>query len=159
MIRTQDKVTCHMQVELNLAMWIATIVCLVAGIGMCLGYLVVAKFNEEMPEYAFYLLLGVFPLLIGLGLVAVVSKNLSLAKKSKVENFYAFTETQVMIKTVTADKETGTFSYPYAHFKKISNTPCFIFLYPQSGGAFGVDKRKLSKDQVITLKKWLKLTK
>jgi hypothetical protein len=148
-----------MQMELNLAMWIGTVVCLVAGIGMCLAYLLVAKLSEEMPDYAFILLLGVFPLLVGLGLIAVVGKNLNTAKKSKVENFYAFTETQVMVKTVTGKKETHTYSYPYAHFKKITNAPCFIFLYPQSGGAFGVDKRKLSKEQVATLKQWLKIAK
>jgi hypothetical protein len=128
----------------------------VLGIGMCLGYLLWAKLADSLPEESFALLLGVFPLLIGLGLIAVVSKNVSQAKKLQIENFYAFSEESVLVRTQTKGVEGTAYSYPYGHFKKIVHAPHYLFLYPQTGAAFGVDKRKLTADELSTLLGWLK---
>jgi high-affinity Fe2+/Pb2+ permease len=156
MIKTNVKVTKRMQFALNLELWIATIVCLVAGVGMCIGYLIWNKLSESLPEGSFFLLLGVFPLIVGLGLVCVVSKNLSEVKGKNIEHYYAFSENNVLIKTETDGKSNGAFSYPYANFKRVKNTVGFFFLYAQNGSAFGIDKAKLSKEQVKTILQWIK---
>lgn len=158
MFKCSVKIDEKLQREINEKSWLINLIVLIIGsIGLGV-YIIVGAF----VEYAWMdILLWVFAIMFGFGLVMVISIR-KINKKSAENNLTNEIELEedcVSLSTIKNNEIIGTLKVYYKDLIKVRETENYLVLYINKQSAIPVPKKEFKPEELSTIKLWINTAK
>ena len=156
MIECKTTVDEHVQGDILRVQKILCIVMLVVGIVGIIAYIVL----QTIFDNSLLNILLLFAVFFGFGLVFTISTTNTIKKagENPFTNTYSFDVDTLSIECKRGEEIVATITTKYSEFYKVKETDRYLLLYPSKLAVYPVLKSNLSENDLIEIRRLLKIT-